>query len=73
MRIGRFHRDSRDVSLKSQITAILRRSQVPQHYGNPYISFSDKLLLQEDTFRHVAGAQDLHRSTKAWRNFSEDL
>ncbi|EXJ68830.1 uncharacterized protein A1O5_07762 [Cladophialophora psammophila CBS 110553] len=69
MRIGRGHRDYRDITLKAQVRAILRRSQNSAHFGNPYISLHDQIRLQDAVFKQAARLDSLHKSTKAWRNF----
>ncbi|OAL38384.1 hypothetical protein AYO20_02443 [Fonsecaea nubica] len=69
MRIGRGHRDYRDITLKVQVRGILRRTQNSTHYGNPYISLHDQIQLQDAIFKQASRLDSLHKSTKSWRNY----
>ncbi|KIY00786.1 uncharacterized protein Z520_03451 [Fonsecaea multimorphosa CBS 102226] len=69
MRIGRGHRDYRDITLKAQVRSILQRSQNSAHYGNPYISLHDQIRLQDAVFKRAERLDSVHKSTRNWKNF----
>ncbi|EXJ58190.1 hypothetical protein A1O7_05615 [Cladophialophora yegresii CBS 114405] len=69
MRIGRGHRDYRDVTLKAHVQSLLRRSHSNFQYGNPYISLNNEIRVQDALFKQAAQNDNLHKSTKAWRNY----
>ncbi|KIW66675.1 hypothetical protein PV04_05984 [Phialophora macrospora] len=69
MRIGRGHRDYRDVALKLHVQGLLRRSHNNYQYGNPYISFNNEIRVQDAMLKQAAHNDSLHKSTKAWRNY----
>ncbi|KIV90387.1 hypothetical protein PV10_07696 [Exophiala mesophila] len=74
MRIGRGHRNFRQVQLVKQLEKILNRSQVNEHYGNPNIStISEILSAQKELLTRGRTAQSLHRSTRDWQNFDKLL
>jgi hypothetical protein len=71
MRIGRGHRDYRDVTLKAYFRALLRRSHNNYQYGNPYISLNNEIRLQDALLKQASHDDSLHKSTRAWRNYRE--
>ena len=69
MRIGRGHRDFRDVTLLAYVRALLRRSHNNYQYGNPYISLDNEVRVQDALLKQATRNDSLHKSTKAWRNY----
>ncbi|EXJ80926.1 hypothetical protein A1O3_07214 [Capronia epimyces CBS 606.96] len=70
VRFDRGHRDWRDIYLFRTAKTILRRSQFPPHYGNPYISVNKSLHDPEYLIGRLKRAQRLHRSTENWNNYN---
>ena len=71
MRIGRGHRDYRDITLKAHVRALLRRSHNNYLYGNPYISLNNEIRLQDAVLRQASIDERLHRSTAGFGNYRE--
>lgn len=73
MRIGRGHRDFRDVTLKAYVQALLRRSHNNYQYGNPYISLNNGVRVQDALFKQALHNDSLHKASREWRNYCETL
>lgn len=72
MRIGRGHRNFRQVQLVKELERTLGRSYINKHYGYPNISTIRELLTAAKELLYAGkSAEFLHRSTKDWNNYSK--
>lgn len=70
MRIGRGHRNFRQVQLVKELERTLGRSYINKHYGYPNISTIRDILAAEKELLYAGrSTQFLHRSTKDWKNY----